>query len=197
MKLKLIIFIAFIATIHYSFSFTPKRYERLLRESLETLENRLDRLDQKIAAHKKPRTYPLVGSFSLTHEQQQTLVSSRTELLKQLEKKRAFLKKRILDIKKQQLEIFSKSLLNAAQEARAIEKATLQQMVADLQEQLAGIALTQGILEKQRNEQLTQDFLVPDRQAVASFAQKWAVERVNLEKQLKAAQEKLTHLHSS
>lgn len=135
--------------------------------------------------------------MGLTPEQQQVLKTSHEEHLKQLITKSSFLKKRIQAIKKQLREILSKPPLNKAQEARAIERATLQQKVADIQEHISEISLTQGIIEKQRNEQLTEDFLVPNREAVASLSQRWAVERVELEKQLKIAQEKLARMHPS
>jgi len=188
MHIKYLLISLCLLSAQYALSFKSNRYKMLLRDHLNTLEMKQERLAKKIASHQASSAIPPAGRFGLSEEQQESLKASREEFIKQLTAKQENLSQRIKAVKAQQSDLIKNPPKNAQEEVRAIKKATEQQAIAHLQEQIADITLSQSILVKQRDERKQSGIEVPDEQALPSFIERWAIERAELEEQLKSLQ---------
>ena len=188
MKIKYLLIGLCLVSTNYILSFKPTRYTHLLRDRLETLELRKKRLNDKVAAYNKPVQYPVAGFFGISKEQEETIQASREELIKQLGERQTLLIQRIKAVKARQRDLLKSPPKNTEEEARAIKQESTQHKIADLQEKIADIALTQSLLEKQHNGGNNSGLEIPKEQASPGFIQQWAVQRATLEEQLKDLQ---------
>lgn len=171
------LFLVLLSTTAFLQAFEAKQYKQFLGQTKAGLEKRRKALDKKMEAFKKPARYPLAGSFGLSEAQLASLKASRAELGKQLTTRHRQLTERIETLEKAELP------KTKTEETKALERASLEQQAADLQDRINDISLTQSLLEKQQ-----------ETGPATALIQQWAAKRTELETRLKNIQAQLSAL---